>query len=175
MKFRDIPQFPQAHYKVNVSWMYLEDWLLAEKDVVDMDPDFQRGHVWTQEQQSAYVEYTLKGGEGGRNVYWNCPGWPNVVPNAKLVLVDGKQRIEAVRAFMHDKITAFGRLHSEFEDNLPYLCGPDFIFQIARLERRSDILQWYLDFNSGGTPHSREELNRVKGLLEEEEKTTPRV
>jgi hypothetical protein len=87
-----------------------------------------------------------------------------------LVLVDGKQRIEAVRAFMRDEISAFGSLCSAFADKLPPLCGPDFVFQVARLEHRSDILKWYLDFNAGGTPHSPEEINRVRDLLKAEER-----
>lgn len=30
------------------------------------------------------------------------------------------------------------------------------------------MLQWYIDMNTGGTPHSREEIARVEKLLSEE-------
>jgi len=168
MNFKDIPQFPQAHYQINVSWRYLQDWLEGEKEITDLDPDYQRDHVWTTEQQINYVEYILKGGEGGRILYWNCPNWPAVRGGERLELVDGKQRLTAVLAFLNEEIRAFGLYFSEFEGKLN-ITGTDFVFKVAKLETKTDILSWYLGINAGGTPHSSDELNRVRGLLEKEE------
>ena len=39
--------------------------------VVDLKPDFQREHVWTKEQQIAYLEYRFKGGRSGDTIYFN--------------------------------------------------------------------------------------------------------
>lgn len=36
---------------------------------------------------------------------------------------------------------------------------------IHTFTRRADLLQHYLDLNTGGTPHSAEEIARVRGLL----------
>ena len=36
------------------------------------------------------------------------------------------------------------------------------------LQTREEVLQWYLELNSAGTPHSKEELDRVKALLARE-------
>jgi len=68
MKYSDIPQISSAHYSVSVAWEYLEDWLAefcGGGIAVDLDPDYQRGHVWTEEQQIAYVEFKLRGGKVG--------------------------------------------------------------------------------------------------------------
>lgn len=40
-------------------------------------------------------------------------------------------------------------------------------FNINNLQTRKDIIKWYIDYNSAGTYHSKEEIERVKKLLEE--------
>ena len=63
--FRDIPTFPHCNYKPHVSWRYLEEHIREALNPscgapLDLDPDFQRGYVWTEAQQIAYVEYILR-------------------------------------------------------------------------------------------------------------------
>lgn len=166
MKYSDIPQFPRANYEVNVSWSYLKDWL-STFPLVDMDPDFQRGHVWTREQQIMYVEYILKGGEASRILYWNHPSWDFPKMDDSMSLVDGKQRITAVLAFLDNKIPAFGHLYSSFEGSLR-VSGPDFRMRVSKLTSKKDLLEWYLGINSGGTPHSQSEIDRIRSLLQAE-------
>ena len=35
-------------------------------------------------------------------------------------------------------------------------------FNVASLKKESEVVLWYINFNSGGTPHTEEEINRVK-------------
>jgi hypothetical protein len=39
---------------------------------------------------------------------------------------------------------------------------------INDLKTKKEVLQWYLDFNTGGTVHTEEEIVKVKKLLEQE-------
>ena len=78
-------------------------------------------------------------------------------------LVDGKQRLQAVRLFLNNKIKAFGYYYNEYEDEL-HLIGPDFLINVNDLATREEVLQWYLDLNSGGVVHTEEELNKVKKI-----------
>ena len=73
-QFRDIPQFTDiGHYAVD----YPIDRLISflEDEIRDyglqLNPEFQRGHVWTRKQQIAYVEFLLRGGRTGRDLYFN--------------------------------------------------------------------------------------------------------
>lgn len=173
-KFRDIPQFTSwGPYQVNLSWTYLEeqlkDWLFPSFGAaLDLDPDFQRAHVWTQAQQIAYVEYVLKGGRSGRELLLNFSGW-NDKFQGPFVLVDGKQRLNAVRLFLADKLPIFGgNLYSSYTDKLRSVCV-DFRVYVNDLETREQVLTWYLEINAGGTPHTQEELDRVRDLLKEEQ------
>jgi hypothetical protein len=40
-------------------------------------------------------------------------------------------------------------------------------FNINDLKTKAEVLQWYLDFNTGGTVHSDEEITRVRKMLED--------
>lgn len=35
------------------------------------------------------------------------------------------------------------------------------------LKTEKEVLQWYVDMNSGGTPHTNEEIERVKKMIQE--------
>lgn len=169
-RFRDIPQFtPQSPYAVTMPWRSLRTMLndyCNNKPALDLDPDFQRGHVWTREQQIAYVEFGLRGGQSGKHILTNCPGWMGNWRGPH-VLVDGKQRLTAVLAFFDEEIPAFGHYFSEFEDKLS-LIDPHFIFCVNTLKTRAEVLRWYLELNSGGVVHTQDELLRVQALLDAE-------
>jgi uncharacterized protein with ParB-like and HNH nuclease domain len=114
MKFSDIKYFTsQGHDQENVSLCRLLPFLksLKEDFAVDLKPDFQREHVWTKEQQIAYLEYRLKGGRSGDTIYFNR--YKN-----NFLLVDGLQRLSAIKAFFDNEIPVFGCLCKDFEDDL---------------------------------------------------------
>lgn len=170
-QFRDIPQFiSSGKYVVTVSWNYLENWL-EEIPELNLNPDFQRGHVWTRDKQVKYVEFILRGGQSSKDIYWNHPNWMSDI-SGELLLVDGKQRLEAVRAFMRDEIKAFKSKFSEYTDRIR-TSEHFFIFHINDLKTRAEVLQWYLDLNSGGVVHTEDELNRVRELLAKEKESFP--
>lgn len=168
MHFKDIPQFPKHHYAVDVSWDYLEDHIAHEQAErygaqLDLEPDFQRAHVWTKNQQKDYIEYSLQGGEVGRNIVFNCAGWGEDY-RGPYVIVDGKQRLEAVRAFLRGEVKAFGLRFGEFTGRLS-LTGPSFSWRVCALESRKELLELYLSINAGGTPHTNAELEKVRAML----------
>ena len=172
MQFNDIPRFTKVpNYRTTTDWAYLEGTLerwIGErgKDIakLDLNPDFQRAHVWTEAQQIAYVEYALRGGSSGREIYLNCAGWQNDW-RGPFVLVDGKQRLEAVRKFMRDELPIFGgHTFKQFEGRLP-VSTAFFYINVNDLPTRAEVLQWYLEMNTGGTPHTPEEIQKVRELL----------
>lgn len=166
-----IKRFPQAHYEINVEWGYLEAWLADQfsNDEVELDPDFQRAHVWHPWQQSAYCEFILRGGESSRILYWNHPEWGAFRKTGRLTLVDGKQRLEAVRAFLRNEVSVFGGLYlRDMEPRILRKTCVDFRMRIAKLPTRREMIEWYLMINAGGTPHTGEELQRVRALLDAE-------
>lgn len=178
MKYNEIPKFfCPPNYSVNIPWGHLEENLkhYGERNIqgflgLNLDPDFQRGHVWTEDKQIAYVEFCLKGGQSSRTLLFNHPNWMNSF-KGEMTLVDGKQRLEAVRKFLRNELPIFGgnRLN-DFDDPRLLLRTNEayFIFSINNLKTRKELLQWYLQLNTGGVVHTEEEIEKVKKLLEKE-------
>ena len=168
MKFKEIKRFPQIYYHVDIFLDHIPRTIerYCEEYGLDLSPDFQRDYVWSEEQKSKYIEFLLKDPSSGKEIYFNHPGW---MKNFKgnFVIVDGKQRLDAVLGFFKNEVKAFGYLYKDFVDVIPTI---GLSFNVAVLQTRKEVLQWYLDFNTGGTYHTKEEIERVKMLIEHEDK-----
>jgi len=172
MDFKDIPQFTtDGNYRVDVSLGYLKeaiDIYLEEDEChkLNMNPDFQRGHVWNIQKQIKFVEFLLKGGTSAKIIYFNHPGWMRSF-KGEFVLVDGKQRLEAALKFLDNKLPIFdGNYYKDFTGRFPL--SARLTFCVNDLKTRAEVLQWYLDLNTGGVVHTDDEIERVRNLLNEE-------
>lgn len=179
MKYEDVivRLKEKGQYEINVSLKYLERTIQDYKNdyKLELNPDFQRGHVWTKEQQIAYVEFLLRGGVTANTIYFNCPYFDDFrsdLYNMDMVCVDGLQRLTALRKFINNEIPVFGYYLKEFEDYEILLRVTGIRININNLKTKKDVLEWYIDFNSGGTVHSQEEIKRVQQMLEDEIKKT---
>jgi uncharacterized protein with ParB-like and HNH nuclease domain len=175
MKFTDIPQLTkEGSYQINVLFNMIKGTLKQYKDgqeksgyKFEMCPDFQRGHVWTEQQQVAFLEFLFRGGKSGLVIYFNHPGWQGNY-KGDMVVVDGLQRLTAVLRFLNNEIKVFGHYYDEYEDK-NMMNRINLIFNVNNLKSKAEVLKWYLEMNGSGTPHTEEELNRVRGLLEQEQ------
>lgn len=115
---------------------------------LNLDPDFQRGHVWTARQQVKFIEFLLRGGRTGRVLYFNCPSWhrPDQT-DGKFVIVGGKQRLRAITRFVRGEIRVFGSLFHEYTDS-PRVTQTVRV-NVNDLPSREAVLQYYLDLNTG--------------------------
>ena len=178
MKFHNIQQYVESgSYQVcqplTSIKQRIDEWI--EEDGMEMNPDFQRGHVWTEEQQIKWMEYLLQGGASGRVLYFNAPWWGDFdkrrYPYKDFVLVDGLQRLTAILRFINNEIAIFGGHYIEdFEDRLRMARAEmNLLININNLKTKADVLTWYIQMNDGGTPHTEEEIEKVRNLLIEEE------
>lgn len=182
MHFSEIPQFPKAYYTVDTSIRHLENTLeeynrapLTEPGHLKLQPIFQRGYVWTKNQQIQYMEYLLKGGEFAKTVIFNCPNWMEIqqkntagwsildITSNHVVCVDGQQRIRAIRAFLQNKIPAFNTYFKDFEEKIPL--DLTLRIQMLKLQTPQQLLQAYIDYNTGGSVHSETDLKPAIELL----------
>lgn len=167
MNYQDIEQFTSVgSYQVDIFLDYFMNAMdrYAGYGLI-LNPDFQRGHVWTEAQQVEFIEFLLRGGRSGKIIYFNHPNWMSGL-DGEFVVVDGLQRITALQRFYRNEIKAFGKYEKEFTGKPGFECG--LKFNINNLKTRREVLQWYLELNSGGTPHKESELDRVREMIKKE-------
>jgi hypothetical protein len=166
---------PEAVWQADYPLSHLDDGLgRLAKDYgpVNMEPDFQRGHVWTAEQQQKFCEAFVRKFIPSHllTFQFNCPHWNNDAPTdlpREIQCIDGLQRLTALRKLMAGEIKPFGVSVETFNGTS---------LQITRIHRhvkiqmhafkaKADLLQYYLDLNEGATPHTPAEIARVKAML----------
>lgn len=137
------------------------------KEGLNLNPDFQRAHVWNMEQRVSYVEFLLKGGKSNP-IYFNHEGWMKSF-KGEYVIVDGKQRLTSILMFLNNEFPVFkdkdkegiGFYAKEF-DRIPN----DVMFIVNDLPNRKLVLQWYLQMNKGNVAHTKEELEKVERMID---------
>ena len=136
----------------------------------DTEPDYQRGHVWSDRQASQFVGHLIEGGSVPPIVINTDPTYARSDE-----IVDGKQRLTAVCRWLNGEVPAeltdgrkvnYGDLDEESQRYLTSLSGPTITANYVQLPR-SEVLRLYLRLNRGGTIHTDAEIDRVRGLLAE--------
>lgn len=178
-----IRPLPKSAYKINVQLSRLEGFLAeAERDAKAMGgefsltPDFQRGHVWDQARQTAYVENFLRG-QAPALFKFNSPGIGSISREIQgdlgthdMVCVDGLQRLTALREFMANRLPVFGGLTAKDLDDTVFATNrinQTFEVEVFAFPWKHELLDYYVSLNAGGVVHSEEEIARVKAMSEE--------
>ena len=159
-----------GNYQINVSLDYIKDKI--EKDIeeygLNLDPDFQRAHVWNIGQRVSYMEFLLKGGNSNP-IYFNHEGWMRSF-NGEYVIVDGKQRLTSILMFLNNEYPVFKEMDKEgigFYAKEFDMIPNNVVFIVNDLPNRELVLKWYLQMNKGNVAHTKEELDKVERMIEE--------
>jgi hypothetical protein len=165
-----------AKWQADYRWDKIEGSLEGLGDDyggLELIPDFQRGHVWSKQQQVHFVENCLRGvvASNGFLIQFNCASWNE---NAKstdlppgLQCVDGLQRFTAITAFVKGEVKPFGLSIDDLKGSQFHPSKFYMKVSVHTFASRVDLLSHYLAINSGGTQHSNDEIARVRGLLDQ--------
>lgn len=127
-------------------------------------PDYQRGYVWSAEDQQRYLDSVFEGRDLGRFIFVKHP-----YPQAE-ELLDGKQRLNCLNLFFQSRISWRGLFWHELNKLERYQIENRSV-QVATLSgsafSRSDRLRVFLEVNAAGVPQSEEHLDHVRALLAE--------
>lgn len=162
-------------YETHIPWKSIHKSLISlgeDYGGMDLCPDFQRGHVWTTQQQTHYIENCIRNvvPSSGHVVQFNCPNWEHSRSGYDLPMgfqcIDGLQRLTAISLFLKGDILPFGLLVDDFNTSAFAINTTLRIrFSVFTFTKKADLLQHYLDFNTGGTPHSESEIVRVREMM----------
>ena len=183
-----IQPLKSAKYTCALHWNWIDRWIeqQSEDGGFNDSPEYQRGHVWTEAQQISFIEAVLRGiipdsllsirlnnptfDDSVLSAWCNHKQWLSELPR-EVQVIDGEQRLQTIRKFMHNKLAVFdGKIKA---DNLngTHFSAKGRIIQvnIMNFTTQRDLLQFYLDLNAGGTPHSQQELDKVRAMLTEKQ------
>ena len=110
-----------ANYTV---YHYLS-WRKNDNEFIDLDAPYRRGSVWTDDQRRNLIKSLAMGLPVGTLIISLLPYREG---GASCRVVDGKQRIEAVRAFYRDEFTVPGWWFEEEDLSGPELREADVLF-----------------------------------------------
>lgn len=176
VSFRDIydPIRPQGKEHLRLKSLYQrckndhED-VMAER--LNLDPDYQRGRVWAEEQKKKFIGFLLEGGRLDPFLIRRHEDYR--IPDE---IIDGKQRITSIIEFFENKVAAQIIDGTEFflsdfseEEQAVFKRSTNYSVELWYFTlSRKKVLELYLKINRGGTPHSEEEIQRVYSLYYEE-------
>lgn len=167
MHIKDVAQLKDfGNYCMDLPLSRIDDKIMTwiADDYLQLIPNFQRGHRWTEQQRIDFVEFILKGGKTNPLVF-NHPGWMTSF-KGNFVCVDGLQRLTALCMFLDGQLAIFGgHYRSEIEGLETAMKAIYIKMYINDLKTDSEVIEWYLELNSGGTPHTQEELDKARSLI----------
>lgn len=156
---------------------YLSEVVHRPRDSWDLNPDYQRDHVWTPAQMCRFVGYFL--------VIQRMPllflnYGDRRAPARVCEVVDGKQRLTSLLLFTAGQIPAWlpGDEHGGMPvwwasfDEVDRRCAPNVTCARVYLPTREAVLRFYLNLNAGGTVHTTEEIAKVRDMLAAEQAVT---
>lgn len=120
-------------------------------------PPFQRPDVWTPEQSARFVESVWLGLPIGQYVV-NVglrPARDGKFPRSEGWLIDGQQRLRALKAYVEDAFPVFGLRWSELAPlEIRRFKGIVFPMATVSIEDEARLRLLYDRLNYGGTPHA---------------------
>lgn len=133
-------------------------------------PPWQRPVVWDAERQRAFVEGILLGFPPGA-IVTVAPDWETgengravVMPHSHY-LIDGQQRVTAIREFIEGRLAVFdGVRYSDIPRHEQLRRFDRVVLTRIELPSSTDVhtlKALYIRMNYGGLPHSQEDLERV--------------
>lgn len=133
-----------------------------------LDPPFQRGSVWTTEQQEAWI-LSILDGVPLPAIFINQPRFANGEWGHLMCVIDGKQRIEAMIAFQEDRLLVKGQKFSEQSDGFRrewrQQAMPVVFTDFATKAECADL---YVRLLICGTAHTDEEIEKARAMVDAE-------
>lgn len=129
---------------------------------VDMNPTYQRGIVWTEEQRISLLDSVFSYLDIGKFVFVELP---YVTGGYHLEILDGKQKLATLVDFYSDKFTYNGYYYSQLPFEMKCVFK-NLIVSVGKMQDRDynldSVLKYFVKLNTSGTPMDKEHLNNIK-------------
>ena len=133
---------------------------------IDMDPDYQRGYVWDQEDKEKLIDSIFNNIDIGKFVFIHKRYSSSNEPLYEIL--DGKQRVTTLCEFYENKFPYKDRYFNDLsdKDRWHFL---EYGISVAEVEEadKKTILKYFLMLNTGGKPMDEKHLNKVKEMIQD--------
>lgn len=134
---------------------------------IDMNPDYQRGYVWGQEDKELLIDSIFKNIDIGKfvlihlsNSEWSERGY-------SYEILDGKQRLNTIIEFYENRLQYNGKYFNELsrKDMRIFINHTVAVANVDESDKKM-ILKYFLMLNRTGKPMSNEHLKKIEQMLE---------
>lgn len=165
-KLIDPTEFARPRIYSQYTQTSLESMLMTgyRRGYID-NPDYQRRYVWTPEDKHRLIQSIFNQSDIGKFLFlkYDHPEW-------RLEIVDGKQRIAAIREFQENRFSYEGKYwyqlsladRNSFDNLMVQTCTLD-----ATQVKKSDVLWLFLSVNHAGVPQTEEHIAKAQRLYED--------
>lgn len=138
---------------------------------LDMEPDYQRGNVWTPDDKVKLIDSIFRNIDIGKFVFIHLPFVDIKTPTYEML--DGKQRTTALIEFLERKFTFHGLTYDQLHwkdrnhfDNYPISWGEIHSDRADEKITAEQKYRYFLRLNTGGKLQDPEHIKRVTVLWE---------
>ncbi len=153
--------------RFSYSQRHLESlFYLQYRDVgLDLNPDYQRGNVWTQEQKVDLIDSIFRNIDIGKFTIIKREYRENF--DFLYEVLDGKQRIIAVSEFFEGRFTYMGRRYQDLHPHDQHHFK-NYAISYAEINPLNDEqkYRYFLKLNTTGVAHDEEHLGKVRKMWE---------
>lgn len=132
---------------------------------VDMNPPYQRGIVWSDEQRQELLNSIFNYIDIGKFVFIKLP---YAQGGFDYQILDGKQKLQTLVDFYFDKFQWNGFYYSELNWEMKIVFMHHSV-SVAELDGRSfdekAVLEYFIKLNTTGVPMAKEHIEKVKKML----------
>lgn len=127
-------------------------------------PDYQRDYVWTLTDKQRLIKSIFNRADIGKFLLLEYPH-----PEYRLEIVDGKQRLGAIREFVEGRFEFEGLTWFQLSPADRQAFGDDLV-QVGKLQakytKKSDVLWLFLQINRAGVPQTEEHIAKAQALYD---------
>ena len=131
---------------------------------IDMNPDYQRDLVWTEEDKVALIDSIFNNIDIGKF----CLVHNDYTQEYLYEIIDGKQRLNAICEFYENRFPYKGKYYNDLS-NMDKHWFENFTISQANVDssNRKQILRYFLLLNDTGRKVDREHIEKIRKMYEE--------
>lgn len=130
----------------------------------DMNPSYQRGYVWNQDDKQLLIDSIFKNMDIGKFVFVHLP-FKSQSPSYEIL--DGKQRLNAISEFYLNKLSYCGYFYNDMSKREQYhfqhyMISYDELDNVSEQQK----IRYFLTLNRAGKVMDEKHLSKIEKMLE---------